>query len=275
MSTSDRGSIPILVKVWAGSEAHDFRYIKRSLTSLLASDLPKGAHVILVDDQSTHPGALQLLQKLARDDSRVELWRNPERMGPNRGHAYNFPLVVDKFPDARFYVINDDDVIYHPGWLQRVLAVYDEAKQAGLEGVFAALNIPFRESYKEVKLPTSSVLLKQRQMALNWVIPRAVYERVGPFRDVGIAYDSDYTSRMMELGIPVICLKPSYTQNIGYFGAYQNNDKGRALDYVGRRDFYLWSRDMVFGVRRGFEWLKESRPAQASLPLLKRMLGRQ
>jgi glycosyltransferase involved in cell wall biosynthesis len=274
MSTRDRGPIPILVKVWAGSEAHDFRYIKRSLTSLLASDLPDGTRVIFADDQSSHAGALQLMQTLAREDSRVELWRNPERMGPNKGHAYNFPLVVEKYPTASFYVLGDDDVIYHPGWLQRVLAVHDEAAKEGLTGVFAGLNIPFRESYKSVQLPTSTVLLKDRQMALNWVIPREVYERVGPFRDIGIAYDSDYTSRMMELGLPVICLKPSYVQNIGYFGAYQNNDKGRALDYVGKRDLYLWSRDMVFVGKRGLEWLKETPPAQASIPLLKRLLGR-
>jgi glycosyltransferase involved in cell wall biosynthesis len=274
MVSPSRGPIPIMIKVWAGDASHDFRYIKRSLPGLLASDLPEGARVIIVDDQSTHPATLKLMADLAKQDSRVELWRNPERMGPNTGHAYNFARVVEKFPDAQFYVICDDDVIYHPGWLQRTLTVHDEARARGLKGVLAALNIPHREHYDSVDLPTSTVLLKQRQMALNWVIPRDIYEHVGPFRDVGIAYDSDYTSRMMELGLPIICLKPSYVQNIGYFGAYQNNDKGKAHDYVGRLDLYLRSRDMVFVLRNALDRLIESPPAQALRPFVKRLIGR-
>ena len=79
---------------------------------------------------------------------------------------------------------------------------------------------------------------------------------------------------MMELGLPIICLKPSYVQNIGYFGAYQNNDKGKAHDYVGRLDLYLRSRDMAFVVRNAMEQLIESPPAQAVKPFVKRLLGR-
>jgi hypothetical protein len=249
MSESGR-LCPIVVKVWAGKESHDFKYISRSLPSLFQSELPDEAQVILINDCSLDPRIPGFLTRCAREYRNVEIWENPRRMGPNLGQEYNFPLVVERFPDAPFCVLCDDDIIYQPGWLQRLIAVYQEATSMGQRGVFAALNIPFRPHYRSVRLPTSEVLFKDRQPALNWLLPREVYELVGPFRDVGVAYDTDYTSRLMALNIPVICLKPSYVQNIGYHGAYQSDDSLRSQDYVGNIGAVLWMRDVYYQVRR-------------------------
>jgi GT2 family glycosyltransferase len=244
---------PILVKVWAGSEPHDFRYVSRSLPSLLSSGLPDSARVILVNDRSIDPRIEGFLAGLAAKYSQVEVWTNPERMGPNKGHEYNVPKVVARFPEAPYFLFCDDDMIYHPGWLKRLICVYEEARAAGMHGVFTALNTPFRPHFASASLPTSEVLLKERQPAFNWLLPRDVYEEVGPFRDVGVAFDTDYTNRLARLAIPVICLKPSYVQNIGYLGAYQdylNGESATAYDYVGRRDAYLLARDVWYCIRR-------------------------
>ncbi len=248
---------PILVKVWAGEHRHDLRYISRSLPSLLSSKLPDSARVILVDDCSPNPYIAPFLGRLARQYPIVEVRRNPQRLGPNKGHEYNVPLLWEQFPQAPFIVCCDDDVIYHPGWLQRLIQVYHEARESGLAGVFTALNVPVRSSYGAVSLPTSQVLLKERQMALNWLVPREVYDKVGPFRDVGVAYDTDYCNRMAKLGLPVICLKPSYVQNIGYHGAYQIDDSLTAHDYVGYVPWDLCVRDLWYATRRSVR-----RPAQ-------------
>ncbi|HEV3444235.1 MAG TPA: glycosyltransferase [Gemmataceae bacterium] len=252
MSHQHNGSpcFPIMVKVWAGLERHDFRYIRRSLPSLLSSDLPAEARVIFVNDRSLDPRIEGYLADLARRHAFVEVWTNPERLGPNKGQEYNVPRVLARFPDAPYLVLCDDDIIYHPGWLQRLIQVYQDARAAGMRGVFTALNVPFRASYASLRLPTSEVLLKERQAALNWLLPREVYDAVGPFRDTGIAYDTEYCNRLAALGIPVICMKPSYVQNIGYHGAYQNGDFFTARDYVGRRDAYLVARDLWYGVKR-------------------------
>jgi glycosyltransferase involved in cell wall biosynthesis len=243
-------AFPVMVKVWAGLARHDFRYSSRSLPSLLASDLPESARVIFVNDCSTDRRVDELLETLARAHKNVEIWTNPERMGPDRGQAYNFPCLVERFPDAPYYLLCDDDIIYHPAWLKRLVQVYEEARANGLVGVFTALNVRYRPSFRSVALPSSEVLLKERQAALNWLLPREVYERVGPFRDTGVAYDTDYCDRMAALGIPVVCMKPSYVQNIGYHGAYQNSDEYTAEDFVGRRDMYLIARDFWYGVKR-------------------------
>jgi GT2 family glycosyltransferase len=226
--------IPILVKTWSSRASHRFRYIRRSLPDLLASDLPDTAHVIVVDDVSDDPRLLALLERLAAVDRRVEVWRNPRRLGPNGGQEYNVPRLLERHPDAEFLVFCDDDVVYHRGWLQRTVQVAHEARAAGLRGVFTALNVPYRQAYDSRRLPTSEVLLKERQAALNWVVPREIYDEVGPFKDAGIAYDTEYCDRMAALKLPVICLKPSWVQNIGYFGAYQSGTTYTAPDYVGR-----------------------------------------
>jgi glycosyltransferase involved in cell wall biosynthesis len=263
-----------MIKFWAGGQSHDYRYIKRSLHSLFGSALPESAHVILIDDQSTDERVVDLVNSYARGHARVEVWRNPERMGPNRGHAYNFPRVVDRFPQARLFMLCDDDIIYHPGWLQRLVGVYEEASDIGLQGVFSALNVPARPAYRELQLPTSAVLLKARQMALNWLLPLEVYRRVGPFRDAGIAYDTDYANRLEALDLPIVCLKPSYVQNIGYFGAYQNSDELRAHDYVGRRDLWLRARDLAFGLLALARRANDTALGRRARPLLKALLRR-
>jgi glycosyltransferase involved in cell wall biosynthesis len=243
-------SFPVVVKVWAGTRDHEFRYIRRSLLSLLDSGLPDAARIILINDCSTDRRVERFLVDCAKSFRYAEVWVNPYRMGPNKGQEYIFPRVLQRFPDARYYVLCDDDVIYHPGWLQRLIRVYEEASVTGLSGVFTALNVPYRPSFRSIRLPTSEVLLKNRQAALNWLLPRDVYQWVGPFRDVGVAYDTEYCDRMAVRGIPVICLKPSYVQNIGYHGAYQFDDTYTARDFVGRRDPWLLARDFLYGLKR-------------------------
>jgi glycosyltransferase involved in cell wall biosynthesis len=242
--------IPIMIKVWAGSARHDLWYIRRSLPSLLRSDLPENVRVILIDDCSPNPRIRPFIEGLADSDRRVELWSNPYNMGPNEGQAYNFPRLVERFPQAPYYVLCDDDVIYHPGWLQRLIQVYEEAEAIGLRGVFSALNVPARPSYGTVRLPASEVLIKERQMALNWLLPRTVYEAVGPFRVTGLAFDHDYGLRLKAMGFPVVCLKPSFVQNIGYHGAYQYDDTLTAKDYIGRVGWDLRARDTWYAAKR-------------------------
>lgn len=266
------GPIPVMIKIWSERGSHRYRYIKRSLPSLLASDLPDTARIVMVDDRTTDHRVIDLMQSIAAADRRVQLWRNPERLGPNAGQARNFPRLVEAFPDAELFALTDDDVIYRPGWLQRLVQVHEEAGAIGVVGVVSGLNVTARPSYRELRLPTSAVLLKQRQLALNWLVPRPVYEQVGPFRDAGIAYDTEYCRRLAAKGFPIICLKPSWVQNIGYYGAYQSGNQYRAPDFVGRTDLWLKARDVCLRVRTALESMNESPAGRRIRPYLKRAL---
>jgi GT2 family glycosyltransferase len=247
------------------------RYIRRSLPSLLDSELPDEARVIFVDDCSPNPNVALFLRHLAQKYKGVEIWRNSTNLGPNKGQEYNVPLVWKRFPEAPYIVCCDDDIVYHPGWLKRLSRVYEEEKTANLEVIYTAINVPARPHYGRLQLPTSEIVLKERQMALNWLISREVYEEIGPFRDAGIAYDSDYCNRMRERGLPVICLVPSYVQNIGYHGAYQHDDTYRARDFIGRLDAYLVARDCCYRLSRGVRNLVERVPQGRARELIKRL----
>ena len=62
-----------------------------------------------------------------------------------------------------------------PAWAGFILAdtewnplyANEEAKKIGLRGIFTALNAPFRPTTSTLCLPTSDVLLKERQAALT------------------------------------------------------------------------------------------------------------
>ncbi len=249
-STEESPPFPIVVKVWAGPERHDFWYIRKSLKSLLASDLPPAARIILIDDHSSDSRVIPFLETLAAGRDGIAVWRNSRRLGPNGSQAENFPRVVEQFPSAPFYVLTDDDVVYHREWLTRLIQVHCEATRGDIHGVFAALNLPALPHYAEIQLTASTVLLKHRQPSLNWLVPATLYDEIGPFQDTGIAYDTEYMRRLAARGLPIVCMQPSYVQNIGFRGFYQSDETYAARDYVGHRDALMRFQDGWFGLRR-------------------------
>ena len=242
---------PILVKTWAG-DATRTRIVRRSLASLVASRLPAEARVVIVDDANEPGEFVRFLLELARAHANVSIWRNPSRLGPNKGQAVNFARLVEEFPDSEFYVNCDDDVLYNPDWLAQLIALYREGRAAGLEGIWSAGNFPYRRAFRRVKLPSGLVLFKERQAALNWLIPRDVYLKVGPFVEPpgGMAYDTDYTNRTIALGLPILCMKPSLIQNLGITGAYQRYGLYYSADFVDENPLANFLRRQHFAFQR-------------------------
>lgn len=225
--------IPVVVKVWAGTEPHDFEYISRSLPSLLASELPDGAEILIFDDCSNNERLQPFLNTLAAQDSRVRIIRNEINKGPNWGQVDAFTQVEAEYPDAPYFVNVDDDMLYHRKWFRRLQKAREELSKFGLNGIFTAVNIPLRPAFAELRMASGRYLLKWKQPAFNWVIPREIYELLGGFRDEGIAYDTEYLHRLRLYGLGVICLSPSYVQNIGLIGAYARDRFTTANDFLG------------------------------------------
>lgn len=225
--------IPLVMKVWAGSEPHDMEYISRSIPSLLASHLPENLEVIIYDDCSPNAELREFLKSIARRDARVRIIHGTENKGPNLGQQDIYRQITGEYPDAPYFVNVDDDVVYHRDWLTRLLAAQNNCRRLGLNGVFTALNMPYRKEHAVLMTEGERYLLKWKQPALNWLIPRDLYEEVGPFRDEGIAYDTVYSHWMRLRSRPVICMTPSHVQNIGLLGAYATDDTTTCRDFVG------------------------------------------
>lgn len=246
--------IPLVMKVWAGAEPHDMGYIGRSIPSLLASRLPEGVDVVIYDDASPSTDLQTFLQDIARRDPRVRVIRGSENKGPNRGQQDIYQQLVEEYPHAPYYLNVDDDVVYHRDWVSHLLAAQRYCRGAGLNGIFTALNMPYRRAHAVVKTQGQCYLLKWKQPALNWLIPRDLYTAVGPFRDEGIAYDTVYSHWMRLKHYSVICLTPSYVQNIGLLGAYATDDTTTSRDFVGDGDGHSrlarWADGVRYTVRR-------------------------
>lgn len=225
--------IPLVMKVWAGAEPHDMDYITRSIPSLLASRLPETLEVVIYDDASPSEPLQTYLRDVARRDPRVRVIRGSENKGPNRGQQDIYQQIVDDYPDTPYYLNVDDDVIYHRDWMTHLVAAQQHCRAMGLNGIFTALNMPYRPPHGVLKSDGRTYLLKWKQPALNWLISRDLYEDVGPFSDEGIAYDTVYSHWMRLKHYAVICLAPSYVQNIGLLGAYATDDTTTSCDFVG------------------------------------------
>jgi len=225
--------IPVVMKTWAGDGSHDFDYICRSLPSLINSGLPDNIEIVIYDDGSTNTSLLRFLQHVSNNNERVRLVLGKKNKGPNLAQQDIYNWVVNQYPKTPFYINVDDDVIYHHGWFQKLLNAKRLCNEAGLNGVFTALNMPYRKPFASLDINTNRYLLKWKQPALNWLIPRQVYQHVGPFMDEGIAYDTVYSHWMRLKHYPVICLTPSYVQNIGMIGAYAFDDTTTAVDFIG------------------------------------------
>lgn len=242
-------TIPLVMKVWAGAEPHDMDYIRRSIPSLLKSRLPDDLEIVIYDDCSPNSSLWQYLREIANKDSRIRLLRGVENKGPNLGQQDLYKQIVEDYPAAPYYINVDDDVVYHRDWLRQLLAARKECRSLGLNGIFTALNMPFREPHSVLTTRTRKYLLKWKQPALNWLIPREIYETVGPFHDEGIAYDTVYSHWMRLKNLSVICLTPSYVQNIGLLGAYATDDTTTSLDFVGEGDNAFNLRQRVHALR--------------------------
>ncbi|NWG39424.1 MAG: glycosyltransferase [Hydrogenophilaceae bacterium] len=257
--------IPLVIKTWAGEAPHDMDYITRSIPSLLASDLPDNIDIIIYDDCSPNPAIRDFLKSVARSDNRLRIIFGEQNKGPNLGQQDIYKQIVAEYSDAPFYLNADDDVVYHRQWLNKLRSAYEACRQMGRNGVFTALHMPFRRHFETLSAGGSRLYLKWKQPALNWLIPRDLYEEVGPFRDEGIAYDTVFSHWMRLKGYPIFCMSPSHVQNIGLLGAYATDDTTTALDYAGFSPLQRIQYQFGYHLRRIPEYLRHLTDSAAEI----------
>ena len=243
--------VPIVIKTWAGDEKHDLKYIMKSLPSLLSSDLPDWVDVVIYDDFSSSTALKDYLSRLHKANEKIRVILGKTNLGPNGAQVAVYKYIDNEYPQAPFYINCDDDVIYHKKWLKMLLEAKNICDRKNIKGVFSALNMPFRKEIQRIKISEQLWgLLKYKQPALNWLIPKQIYNEIGGFVDEGIAYDTVFSHWLRLCGYSVICLKPSYVQNIGKIGAYSKDSTTTAEDFLNEKNicsnfFYILWRKYV------------------------------
>ena len=224
--------IHLLIKTWDGSESRR-GFIRRSLKSLLESEIPDAVRITVYDDASPSRELLSELTALKRTGA-INLIAGEHNLGPNKAQEVLGSIMHDSLIREDFFITADDDVLYHPAWFQELLGLYRDLRDRRDVGVFSAINMPFRRSLQVLNRSKGSAILKHRQPAVNWLIPREVYLEAGPFEDEGVAWDTSYCHRLRLMGKAIACLSPSHLQNIGTTGAYATDDTMISLDYIGQ-----------------------------------------
>jgi len=170
--------------------------LPEAIESLLSQTEPRLA-VVLVDDCSSD-ATLELARRYAEHDERVVLRRNDRRLGLVGNWRHAFELAGELFPEAPYFAWASDHDVWHPRWLERVMAELERSPDAVLGYALAeriaahgdALNLHVRPAYDSRGIEDAA---KRLRGAFHGVVAGdAVYglarvpalRAAGPFRHV-------------------------------------------------------------------------------------------
>jgi glycosyltransferase involved in cell wall biosynthesis len=125
--TAERPSPRVVVAAPLFNKAQYLEEAARSLLAQTHGDLV----LLLIDDGSTD-GTLELCRALAAEDPRVEVHVNPRRLGMLGNTRRAFALARERYPQAEFWALGSDHDVWSPTWLERLVALLDEHPEAVL-----------------------------------------------------------------------------------------------------------------------------------------------
>lgn len=125
--TAERPSPRVVVAAPLFNKAQYLEEAARSLLAQTHGDLV----LLLIDDGSTD-GTLELCRALAAEDTRVEVHVNPRRLGMLGNTRRAFALARERYPQAEFWALGSDHDVWSPTWLERLVALLDEHPEAVL-----------------------------------------------------------------------------------------------------------------------------------------------
>jgi len=206
---------------------------KKSIHSFFNSDLPVITELILVDDASPVESK-QFILSLSSTTVKIHKIFVEQRYGRPRRCIIRGLEYIDKEiqppADDTWVGIIDNDAEYKPGWAQRCIWAWDEAKKAGLNpAVVSAFNAA--EQFHETEKRYEGWVQKKTIGGLNLLLPYSMrsyfHNRTGPYAD----WDWDLVDRAKKAGQHFIALSPSYAQHIGHQSSIGHPGYAYAEDY--------------------------------------------
>jgi glycosyltransferase involved in cell wall biosynthesis len=151
----------------------------RSLRSQTYSDF----ELVIVDDCSTD-GTAELVSAYAAEDARVHFVRNETRVGLVGNWRRTFALADELHPDLEYFAWGSDHDIWHPRWLESLVAELEARPEAVLAyprmGTIGESGEPLRRQPRA--LDTTGVDDPRRRAELTWQAGRFGYRVYGLFR---------------------------------------------------------------------------------------------
>jgi glycosyltransferase involved in cell wall biosynthesis len=181
-------------------------YLKSTLDSIYASDLPKGMNLILIDDGSTQllPDAQQKLWAMERKHNITTEYR---RMNGNAGMFKRLHEGLSVLSGSDVYCTLDSDAIVKPHWFTTLLDLYQQFPDRIITGFNAPVRHPAHASH-----PTYHE--KLHIGGINLLFGPENYELVKGCL-TNIVWDWEMSRRYRQKGKSFICTNPSVIQHIG------------------------------------------------------------
>lgn len=153
-----------------------------------------GSEIVIVDNGSTD-GSQEELPKVANSFTKVVLNHN------NTGVSAGWNKLVQSSIGDLIFILNDDYLIYKPGWEQLYLNIMDHT--------VGIMCFPRSKSPEGSEVYTNYVMEGDHKYTHNFRlfgIPREIYNKVGGF-DEGFFYgyeDTDFNMKALTLGYPLL-----------------------------------------------------------------------
>lgn len=209
------------------------QYVEEAVRSIL-NQTWKNFELIIVDDCSTDK-TFNILQKLAREDSRIRLFRNEinSKICKTLNRAWSYAK-------GEYIARMDGDDVSTPDRFQVLMDFLHTHKKCGLVG---SGMITIDENDKELSRPS---FLKSNKyiryfnkfkscITHIWIARREVYEKLNGYREIPYAEDYDFVLRCMRAGYEV-ANADAYVYKVrirnGNTGSTNGLAQYKAKDYV-------------------------------------------
>jgi GT2 family glycosyltransferase len=234
------------------------------------SDHGVDAELIVVDNASAD-GTREFLAALAERDARVRVIRNDE----NRAYAAALNQGLAESSGDVLVVLNND-VVVPSGALARLIA-HLERPEIGLVGPStnrsgneAEIDVTYRRYAEMTQLATTRAAEHDGaafdiEVATLFcaAVRRDVFERVGPLDErfeVGLFEDDDYSARIREAGLRVVCAEDAFVHHFGEgsFGALVPSGRYGELFRANKQRFEeKWGVEWHSHLRRPRGWYRD------------------
>ena len=200
-----------------------YSYLKKTIDSLLESDLSLCKKIYLVDDCSRDPRIKKLLKTLP-DIFEVHL--NEKNLGVDFNMLKSYRIAFESNPEYSNIVSVDSDCVYKKEWLNEL----DKASKAYLNwGLITTFNT---EVHKTLEA-SGNYLIKKSAGGFSALMRKSLLEEVlqdkekianGAFelKAGDTSWDLIYNDKVHKNGLKIICTKTSFTNHIGKFGSHAN-----------------------------------------------------
>lgn len=192
-------------------------YTKKTLDSLFAT-CPANTQYIIIDNNSEGEQMREYLTGL-EDLNKHAVYRLNDNLGWGGAVNYGIDIAGIKgcLTDDHMILISNNDVIYGPGWYEKLLFLYDKYPKIGIMGVWKHIAHGVLEDRFDM-------VVKDQMPAVGWLITPENLKKIGTFpvhgpcaTKGGNGEDVTYCIMSAQAGLLVCAPKDDVAQHIdGY-----------------------------------------------------------